>query len=115
MARPVGPYSPFVRGGGLVFTAGQVGIADGSLVEGGFEAQLRQTFANLRNVLESAGRSLDDVVKTTVFLVDIDDYPEMNRVYVDEMGDHRPARSAVAVARLPLGALVEIEAVALDA
>ena len=112
MSKPVGPYTPIVRGGDLLFTAGQVGIADGKIVEGGLEAELRQVFANLRAVLSSANASLADVVKTTVFLADMDDYAAMNEIYMEEFGDHRPARSAVAVAKLPLGAQIEIEAVA---
>ena len=112
MSKPVGPYTPIVRGGDLLFTAGQVGIADGAIVEGGLEAELRQVFVNLLSVLSSANASLADVVKTTVFLVDMDDYATMNEIYMEEFGDHRPARSAVAVAKLPLGAQVEIEAIA---
>ena len=112
MSKPVGPYTPIVRGGDLLFTAGQVGIANGAIVEGGLEAELRQVFANLRGVLSSANASLADVVKTTVFLVDMDDYATMNEIYMEEFGEHRPARSAVAVAKLPLGAQVEIEAIA---
>ena len=112
MSRPVGPYSPITRGGDLLFTAGQVGIADGALVEGGLEPELRRAFVNLRSALSSAEASLGDVVKTTVFLVDMDDYAAMNEIYVEEFGDHRPARSAVAVAALPIGACVEIEAIA---
>ncbi len=110
MATPVGPYTPVVRVGKWLVCSGQIGIAAGSLVEGGLEAELRQAFANLRALLEGHGASLSDVVKTTVFLLDMDDYGEMNRVYTDEFGDHRPARSAVAVAGLPLGAAVELEA-----
>ena len=112
MSKPVGPYTPIVRGGDLLFTAGQVGIADGKIVAGGLEPELRQVFANLRAVLSSANASLADVVKTTVFLADMDDYAAMNEIYMEEFGDHRPARSAVAVAKLPLGAQIEIEAVA---
>ena len=112
MTKPVGPYSPIARGGDLLFTAGQVGIADGQLVDGGIEAELRQVFVNLRSVLSSANASLADVVKTTVFLTDMADYAVMNEMYVEEFGDHCPARSAVAVCALPLGATVEIEAVA---
>ncbi len=112
MSKPVGPYTPIVRGGDLLFTAGQVGISDGSLVEGGLELELRQAFINLRGVLSSANASLADVVKTTVFLVDMADYARMNEIYIEEFGDHRPARSAVAVAALPIGAHVEIEAIA---
>ncbi len=112
MSKPVGPYTPIVRGGDLLFTAGQVGIAEGVLVEGGLENELRQAFTNLRGVLSSANASLADVVKTTVFLADMADYGRMNEIYMEEFGDHRPARSAVQVAALPLGARVEIEAVA---
>jgi len=112
MSTPVGPYTPIVRGGDLLFTAGQVGITSDGLVEGGLEAELRQVFVNLRSVLSSAGASLADVVKTTVFLVDMGDYAKMNEIYMEEFGDHRPARSAVAVAALPIGAQVEIEAIA---
>ena len=112
MSTPVGPYSPFVRSGDLIFTSGQIGILDGAIVEGGLEPQMRQVFINLRSVLDSAGASITDVVKTTVFLVDMDDYSEMNRIYIEEFANHRPARSAVAVAQLPLGARVEIEAIA---
>lgn len=112
MSKPVGPYTPIVRAGDLLFTAGQVGIRNGVLVEGGLEAELRQVFVNLRSVLSSFDATLADVVKTTVFLVDMADYATMNEIYIEEFGDHRPARSAVAVAALPIGAHVEIEAVA---
>lgn len=89
--------------------SGQVGLADGKLVEG-VTAQVGQAIANLAAHLEGEGASLADVVKTTVFLVDMDDYGDMNEAYVAAFGDHRPARSAIAVAALPIGALVEIEA-----
>ena len=79
-------------------------------MRGGVRAELRQALANLRALLESEGASLADIVKTTVFLRHIDDYAAMNEVYTQELGDHRPARSAVAVAALPLGAFVEVEA-----
>ena len=110
--KPVGPYTPIMRVGDFLLTSGQVGIAEGALVEGGLEGQLTQALANLRSVLGSEGASLDDVVKATVFLVDMDDYAAMNAIYCEAFGDHRPARSAVAVAALPLGARVEIEAIA---
>lgn len=112
MSTPVGPYRPVVRAGDLLFTAGQVGIRDGALVAGGIVTQLDQALDNLRTVLASAGATLDDVVKTTVFLVDMDDYATMNERYLAAFTGERPARSAVAVAQLPLGALVEIEAIA---
>lgn len=90
--------------------SGQIGLGPSGLVEGGMAAELRQAMANLRGLVEAAGASLDDVVKTTVFLVDMADYAAMNEIYCEEFGDHRPARSAVAVAALPLGASVEVEA-----
>jgi 2-iminobutanoate/2-iminopropanoate deaminase len=109
-AKPVGPYTPVVRAGEWLVVSGQVGLADGKLVSGGLEDELRQAIANLRGHLEANGASLTDVVKTTVFLRHMSDYALMNQVYVDEFGDHRPARSAIGVAELPLGALVEVEA-----
>ena len=90
--------------------SGQVGLADGSLVEGGMGAEVKQALANLTGLLASKGATLDDVAKTTVFLTDMADYAEMNTIYLEAFGDHRPARSAVAVAALPIGASVEIEA-----
>jgi 2-iminobutanoate/2-iminopropanoate deaminase len=108
---PKGPYSPAVRAGDWVVTAGQVGIGDdGKLVRGGIQAETRQTLRNIEAVLATVGAALTDVVKTTVFLKHIDDWPAMNEVYAEVFGDHRPARSAFAVAALPAGALVEIEA-----
>jgi 2-iminobutanoate/2-iminopropanoate deaminase len=109
-AKPVGPYTPVVRAGDWLIVSGQVGLADGTLVPGGLEAQLRQALANLRGHLEANGASLNKVAKTTVFLIHMSDYALMNEIYVEAFGDHRPARSAVAVAELPIGALVEIEA-----
>src|SRR5207247_2146843 len=106
--RPVGPYTPIVRAGDWLVISGQVGVFDGKLVGGGVQAELRQALANLRDLLESKGASLTDVAKTTLFLRHIDDYAAVNDVYVEAFGDHRPARSAVAVAGLPLGALVEV-------
>ena len=111
----VGPYSQGVQAGNLIFTAGQGGLdpTTGRLVEGGVEAQTRQTLKNLSAILQAAGSSLSQVVKTTVFLQDIADFQTMNRVYAEFFDDHPPARSTVQVAALPLGALVEIEAVAI--
>jgi 2-iminobutanoate/2-iminopropanoate deaminase len=112
MSKPVGPYSPIMRAGDLLLASGQIGLRDGAMVEGGLEPQLRQLMANLRGVLETQGATLEDVVKTTVFLVDMADFAEMNRIYLEEFGDHRPARSTIGVAALPVGAVVEVEAVA---
>lgn len=110
MSKPVGPYTPVVRAGDLLFVSGQLGLVEGGLAEG-LDAQVRQAVANLAALVETNGATLADVVKTTVFLTNIDDYAAMNEAYCAAFGDHRPARSAVAVAALPLGALVEIEAV----
>ena len=110
MSTPVGPYTPIVRAGEWLVCSGQVGAAGGELVVGGVREQLRQALANLERLLASEGASLADVVKTTVFLTHINDYAAMNETYVEVFGGHRPARSAVAVSALPLGALVEVEA-----
>ncbi|HET9076715.1 MAG TPA: Rid family detoxifying hydrolase [Acidimicrobiales bacterium] len=109
-ARPVGPYTPAVRAGDWLVCSGQVPLKDGQLVAGGVAEQTRQCVENVRALLESHGARLEQVAKTTVFLTDIADYAEMNDAYMDALGAHRPARSAVAVAGLPLGARVEIEA-----
>ena len=107
--KPRGPYSPIVRAGDWLVTAGQVGLRDGRLVDGVVE-QTRQCLENVRTLLESEGASMDDVVKTTVLLANIDDWGTMNDPYVEAFGDNRPARTAYAAAGLPIGALVEIEA-----
>jgi 2-iminobutanoate/2-iminopropanoate deaminase len=108
--KPVGPYTPVVRAGGWLVCSGQVGQKEGALVGGGVAGQLTQAIANLSVLLEGEGAALTSVVKTTVFLADIGDYGAMNQAYIAAFGAHRPARSAVAVAGLPLGAAVEIEA-----
>lgn len=110
----IGPYSVATRFGDLVFTAGQLGIdlESGELVHGGVEAETRQALTNLKNVLEAAGSSLDQVLKTTVFLRDINDFARMNAIYAEFFTQNYPARSAVQVAALPKGGAVEIEAVA---
>jgi 2-iminobutanoate/2-iminopropanoate deaminase len=108
--RPVGPYTPVLRVGDWVICSGQVGVRDGRLVEGGVAAQLTQAIANVEALLRSQGADLGAVAKTTVFLTDIADYATVNQAYVAAFGDHRPTRSAVAVAGLPIGALVEVEA-----
>jgi 2-iminobutanoate/2-iminopropanoate deaminase len=110
----VGPYSQAVRIGNLVYTAGQVALdpALGKLVGDDAPAQAEQALRNLAAILEAAGTSLENVVKTTVFLNSMDDYKVVNEVYGRFFSKNPPARSAVEVARLPLGALVEIEAVA---
>jgi len=106
-----GPYSPAVRAGDWLALAGQVGIdpATGKLADGGVAEQTRQALANVAAVLGDCGASLGDVAKSTVFLVDMGDFPVMNEVYADAFAGHRPARSTIAVAALPLGARVEVE------
>ena len=109
-----GPYSQAIVANGFVFCAGQVGYLPGTrtVAEGGIQAQTRQTLTNLQAVLEAAGASLNNVVKTTVFISDINNFAAMNEVYATFFGDKPPARSTVQVI-LPTGLLVEIEAVAL--
>ena len=112
--RAIGPYSQATRANGLLFTAGQVGFdpVTGELVDGGIAEQTERVLENVRAILEAEGLDLASVVKTTVFLVDMADFAAMNTVYARAFGEHRPARSTVAVAALPRGARVEIEAVA---
>ncbi len=110
MSTPVGPYTPIVRAGEWLVVSGQLGLVDGNLVPGGVSEQITQALQNLAGLLASEGASLTDVVKTTVFLRDMADYDAMNAAYTAAFGDHRPARSAVAVVGLPRDATVEIEA-----
>jgi len=110
----VGPYSQATVSGSLLFTSGQIPLdpATGRLASGGFREQVRQALANLDAVLEAAGTNRSRVLKVTVFLTDLERFGELNEVYAEYFGTARPARSAVQVARLPLDAQVEIEAVA---
>jgi 2-iminobutanoate/2-iminopropanoate deaminase len=111
MATPIGPYTPIVRAGEWLVVSGQLGLEDGKLVNGGTTAELRQAIANLEALLATEGATLAHVVKTTVFLRHLGtDYDAMNEAYLECFGDHRPARSAIGVAELPRGALVEVEA-----
>lgn len=111
--KAIGPYSQAIRTDSFIFTAGQVGLdpSTGELVAGTVEEQTRQALSNLRNVIEAAGSSMDNVVKTTVFLKDMADFPKMNAIYAEFFGENPPARSTVAVVALPKGGLVEVEAV----
>ena len=113
--KAIGPYSQAIRTENLVFTAGQVGLnpATMEIVEGGIEAQTRQVLTNLKHVLEAADSGLNFVVKTTVFLQSMGDFATMNSIYQEFFPENPPARSTVAVAGLPKGALVEIECIAL--
>ncbi|MDH5508134.1 MAG: Rid family detoxifying hydrolase [Anaerolineae bacterium] len=114
-AKPLAPYSPGIRAGHLVFTAGQIGLdpETNKLVPGGVSAETRQTLNNLKTILEAAGSSLAQVVKTTVFMTDMNNYAAINTIYGEFFNDNPPARSAVQVGALPGGAAVEIEAIAL--
>jgi 2-iminobutanoate/2-iminopropanoate deaminase len=109
----IGPYSQGVVANGFLFTAGQIALdpATGQVIAGDVAAQARQVFTNLGAVLDTVGASWADVVKSTVFLTDMSNFPKVNDVYAQAMGDARPARSTVAVAGLPRGVLVEIELV----
>jgi 2-iminobutanoate/2-iminopropanoate deaminase len=109
------PYSQAIKANGFVFVSGQLSLRPGDkeLSAGDIGPQTEQVFANLRAILEAAGTSLDNLVKTTVFLQNLDDFAGMNEVYSKHVGERPPARSTVEVAKLPSGALVEIEAIAL--
>lgn len=110
----IGPYSQAVRAGNLLFASGQIPIdpATGKIEATDFEGQTRQVLANVKGVLQGAGLTMENVVKCTVFLKDMADFPKLNPLYAAAFGDHKPARSTVQVAKLPLDALVEIEVVA---
>ncbi len=110
----IGPYSQAIVSGGYVYTAGQIALDpnSGELVRGGVEAQAEQVLDNLRAVLEAAGSSLDDVVKTTMYLADIADFVAVNEVYARYFSEPYPARSAIQAGALPKGARVEIDAIA---
>lgn len=112
--RAIGPYSQATRVGGLLFTAGQTGFepATGELVDGGIAEQTDRVLRNILAILQAAGLDLSSVAKTNVYLVDMAEFAEMNAVYARAFGEHRPARTTVAVAALPRGARVEIDAVA---
>ena len=112
-AAAIGPYSQGVISGDMFYSSGQIPLkADGELVQGGIAEQTHQVFANLQAVLEEAGSSLQHVIKTTVFIKDMNDFVELNSIYASYFGDHKPARSTVEVARLPKDVKVEIEVIA---
>jgi 2-iminobutanoate/2-iminopropanoate deaminase len=111
---PIGPYSQAVRANGFLFVSGQIPIQpeSGFVVQGDISAQTRQVLRNLAAILEAAGSSLQKVVKTTIYLTNLDDFSRLNQVYAEYLGEVKPARATVQVARLPREVLVEIEAVA---
>ena len=110
---PIGPYSQALRSGNFVFTSGQIPLdpSTGALVEGDFEASARRVFENLSAVLTAAGCTFSNVVKATVYLADLGDFQQLNAIYAEYFGDHKPARSTVQAAALPKGARVEIDCV----
>jgi 2-iminobutanoate/2-iminopropanoate deaminase len=110
----IGPYSQAIIANGFLYTAGQIALdpATGQVVEGGIREQTTRVIANLKAILDAASLGMSNVVKTTVFLVDMADFSEMNEIYAKAFGDHKPARSTVAVAGLPRGVRVEIEVIA---
>jgi len=109
----IGPYAQGVVAGNLLFTSGQIPLrADGTLVEGNITVQTEQVLANLNAILLAAGVSFADVIKTTVFMKNLDDFSAMNAVYANAFGEHKPARSTVQVVKLPRDALIEIELIA---
>jgi 2-iminobutanoate/2-iminopropanoate deaminase len=114
MPAAIGPYSQAVKVGEFVFTSGQIPLnpKTGELVQGGIEEQIRQAIGNLKVVLEAAGASLETTVKTTLFIVRMEDFPKINKIYAELFRDAHPARSCVAVSALPKGAQVEVEAIA---
>lgn len=110
----IGPYSQAMEVGEMIFTSGQIALRpDGSFVEGDVVAQTKQVVANLEAVLRAGGSAPEKVVKTTIFLANMDDFAKVNEIYGEFFGEHKPARSTVAVKTLPKNALVEIEAIAL--
>lgn len=114
-AAPIGPYSQAIRANGLIFVAGEKGIDPGTnrMVAGGVVAETRQTLENIKNILESAGSSIAKVVATTVYLTNIEDFAEMNKVYAEYFTSNPPGRTTVGVSALPAGAQVEITVTAL--
>ena len=110
----IGPYSQAIQVGNLIYTSGQIPIdpATGSFVEGGIKEQTRQSLTNIKAILAEVGLSMSNVVKTTVFMADMNDFADMNAIYAEFFSEPYPARSAIAIKTLPKGALVEIEVVA---
>lgn len=110
----VGPYAQAVRHGNTLYLSGQIGLIpeEGRLADDTLAGQARQVMLNLEAVLKAGGCEVSDIVKANIFLTDMDDFPELNGIYADWLGDHRPARATVAVAALPLGARVEIDLIA---
>jgi 2-iminobutanoate/2-iminopropanoate deaminase len=113
IAPAIGPYSHAVKYNGLIYTSGQIALMpNGELVENDIKKQTRQVFANLKNVLDEVDSDLSKVIKATIYLKDMDDFGIVNVLYAEEFGDHKPARSTVAVKTLPKDVLIEIDVIA---
>ena len=111
--KAIGPYSQAMVANGLVYTSGQIALMpDGTMETRGIEYQTKQVMKNLFYVLQAAGAGFEDVIKTTIYLADMDDFETVNKIYAHHFGDHKPARSTIAVKTLPKNALVEIECIA---
>ena len=110
----LGPYSQAIKVGDFIYTSGQIGLNTEGVLAEGLEAQAKQVLNNLSAVLQEGGSDLGHVVKTTIFLANMEDFSKVNAIYADFFGDHKPARSTVAVKTLPLNALIEIEVVAIQ-
>lgn len=112
--KAVGPYSQAIAHAGILYASGQIGLIPktGQMIEGGVEAQAKQVTQNLSAVLEASGASVHDIIKVTIFLLDMNDFPRVNAIYAAWLGEHRPARATVAVLALPLGAHVEMDLIA---
>ncbi|MDQ6991780.1 MAG: RidA family protein [Mariprofundaceae bacterium] len=112
--KAVGPYSQAIAHEGIVYASGQIGLIPetGQMIEGDVEAQAKQVTQNLSAVLEASGASVNDIIKVTIFLIDMNDFPRVNAIYAAWLGEHRPARATVAVAALPLNAQVEMDLIA---
>jgi 2-iminobutanoate/2-iminopropanoate deaminase len=109
----IGPYSQAVEVGGIIYTSGQIALTPaGDMLENDIKIQTKQVLENLANVLEASGSNLQNVIKTTIFLANMDDFLAVNTIYAEYFGDHKPVRSTVAVKTLPKNALVEIDAIA---
>ncbi|MDY0195522.1 MAG: RidA family protein [Sulfurovaceae bacterium] len=109
----IGPYSQAIEVNGMIYTSGQIGLMpDGQMAGNGIISQTNQVLKNLKAVLEAGSSSMNNVIKTTIFLADMDDFVTVNEIYAEYFGDHKPARSTVAVKNLPKNALVEIECIA---
>lgn len=109
----IGPYSQAIKANGVIYTSGQIGLNPQGILVEGIEAQTRQVLNNLSEILKAGGSSLQQVFKTTIFLSDMEDFALVNAIYAEFFGEHKPARSTIAVKTLPKNALVEIECMAL--